>query len=174
MRSLLGLIVMLLAAPVSADYLVPLRTIRPAEIIGPSDLVLKNGEVAGAMVDMADVVGLEARVVLYPGRPVLPGDVGPPAVVGRGFFMQLSFDGDVEAFRAEFVAFLADVGAEAVLEFPTPDDQMVKRLLKNKREGTHDDYTATVLERALDEHFDVVERTTLPSGTRILYHLTPR
>ncbi|MCB1016193.1 MAG: class I SAM-dependent methyltransferase, partial [Acidimicrobiales bacterium] len=74
----------------------------------------------------------------------------------------------------EFVAFLADVGAEAVLEFPTPDDQMVKRLLKNKREGTHDDYTATVLERALDEHFDVVERTTLPSGTRILYHLTPR
>ena len=74
----------------------------------------------------------------------------------------------------EFVAFLADVGSEAVLEFPTPDDQMVKRLLKNKREGTHDDYTATVLERALADHFDIVEQTTLPSGTRILYHLTPR
>ena len=69
---------------------------------------------------------------------------------------------------------LADVGSEAVLEFPTPDDQMVKRLLKNKREGTHDDYTATVLERALADHFDIVEQTTLPSGTRILYHLTPR
>ncbi len=74
----------------------------------------------------------------------------------------------------EFVAFLADVGAEAVVEFPTPEDQMVKRLLRNKREGTHDDYTATVLERALKDHFDIVEQQTLPSGTRVLYHITPR
>ena len=37
-----------------------------------------------------------------------------------------------------------------------------------------DSYTATVLERALADHFDIVEQTTLPSGTRILYHLTPR
>jgi hypothetical protein len=74
----------------------------------------------------------------------------------------------------EFVAFLADVGAETVLEFPTPDDQMVKRLLRNKREGVHDDYTATVLERALDDHFEIVKQETLPSGTRLLYHLRPR
>ena len=74
----------------------------------------------------------------------------------------------------EFVGFLADVGAETVLEFPTPDDQMVKRLLRNKREGVHDDYTATVLERALGDHFEIVTQETLPSGTRLLYHLRPR
>ena len=51
---------------------------------------------------------------------------------------------------------------------------MVKRLLRNKREGIHEDYTATVLERALDDHFEIVTQETLPSGTLLLYHLRPR
>jgi hypothetical protein len=74
----------------------------------------------------------------------------------------------------EFVDFLADAGAELVVEFPTPDDPMVQGLLRNKREGVHDDYTVEVFEAALGQRFDVRRREELPSGTRICYHAAPR
>jgi hypothetical protein len=74
----------------------------------------------------------------------------------------------------EFVAFLADAGAETVVEFPTPDDPMVQRLLRNKREGIHDDYTVEAFEAALADRFTVRRREVLPSGTRVCYHATPR
>ena len=45
----------------------------------------------------------------------------------------------------EFVDFLADAGGDLVVEFPTPEDPMVQGLLRNKREGIHDDYTVEVL-----------------------------
>ena len=74
----------------------------------------------------------------------------------------------------EFVDFLADAGAQLVVEFPTPDDPMVQGLLRNKREGIHDDYTVASFEAALAQRFDVARRDELPSGTRICYHATPR
>ncbi len=75
---------------------------------------------------------------------------------------------------SEFVAFLADAGADVVVEFPGPDDPMVQRLLRNKREGIHDDYTVDGFEAALADRFDVRRREVLPSGTRVCYHATPR
>lgn len=75
---------------------------------------------------------------------------------------------------AEFVAWLADAGGEIVVEFPTRDDLMVQRLLRNKREGIHDDYTVESFEVALGARYDVRRREELPSGTRICYHATPR
>ncbi len=75
---------------------------------------------------------------------------------------------------SEFIDFLADMGTDAVLEFPTPDDGMVKKLLRNKRAGVHDDYNVGELERHIDRRFSVLEREELPSGTRILYHLVPK
>jgi hypothetical protein len=74
----------------------------------------------------------------------------------------------------EFVDFLADAGAQLVVEFPTREDPMVKRLLRNKREGIHDDYTVEAFEAALANRFDVARREELPSGTRICYHATPK
>jgi len=71
----------------------------------------------------------------------------------------------------EVVGLLADSGAaDVVVEFPTPEDPMVRRLLRNKREGTHDDYTLAAFEAALDSHFEVVRREDLPSGTRVCFH----
>jgi hypothetical protein len=74
----------------------------------------------------------------------------------------------------EFVDFLADAGADVVVEFPTPDDPMVQGLLRNKREGLHDDYTSEAFEVALARRFDIQRREALPSGTRTCYHATIR
>jgi flagella basal body P-ring formation protein FlgA len=65
--------------------------VRPKEILTASDLALKPGEVLGALSDPEEVIGQEARVALYPGRPLRPGDVGPPAIVERNDMVILTF-----------------------------------------------------------------------------------
>jgi hypothetical protein len=51
---------------------------------------------------------------------------------------------------------------------------MADRLLANKPAGMHGDYRREVFERLLGARFEVVEREVFPSGTRTLYHATPR
>ncbi|CAN5912704.1 nodulation protein NoeA [soil metagenome] len=74
----------------------------------------------------------------------------------------------------EIVAFLADFGAPLVVEFPHPDDPMVKILLSRKRPGLFDHYNPDAWERALEGRFDIEKHTELPSGTRTLYRAVPR
>ena len=69
---------------------------------------------------------------------------------------------------------LAALGGEVVFELPTENDPKVRQLLLAKRSGLFDDYRADLADRLVAERFDVARRETLASGTRILYHLTPR
>ena len=75
---------------------------------------------------------------------------------------------------SEFVGWLADLGGELVVEFPTRDDPQVQRLLRNKREGIHDSYDLDPFEAALEHRYIVEQREVLPSGTRVLYYARPR
>jgi hypothetical protein len=73
----------------------------------------------------------------------------------------------------DFVEWLAESGAEVVVEFVTRDDPMVERLLRN-RDVLADGYTIERFEAVLSEAFDVVAKEPLGSGTRTLYHGLPR
>ena len=75
---------------------------------------------------------------------------------------------------AEFLEWLGGLGTSLVIEFPTPDDPMVKRLLAAKREGLHADYNRASFERALGAAFELERSEELASGTRILYYAHPR
>ncbi len=74
----------------------------------------------------------------------------------------------------EILGWFAELGGELVVEMPSREDPQVERLLRNKREGMHDSYTTEAFEAALEQRFDVRHREVLPSGTRVLYHATPR
>jgi flagella basal body P-ring formation protein FlgA len=91
MRILLLLFV--LAAPASAEEtVVAAGTIRGASLILPSDVATVEGATPGALSDMGDAVGMEARVNLYPGRPIRPGDLRPPAIVERNEIVSLRYN----------------------------------------------------------------------------------
>jgi flagella basal body P-ring formation protein FlgA len=83
MRAGLVALAALAAAPAAAETLVATRLIRAQEVIGPGDVTLSSGEVPGALTDPAAAVGREARVAIYPGRPVMRGQTAPPALVER-------------------------------------------------------------------------------------------
>jgi 2-polyprenyl-3-methyl-5-hydroxy-6-metoxy-1,4-benzoquinol methylase len=67
---------------------------------------------------------------------------------------------------------LADLAPEVVIEMPHADDPMVRKLLTNKREGIHSDFTLEEFERLLSRRFDVRRKLLLSSGTRTIFHAT--
>ena len=71
------------AVPRLADALVSTRLIRPDDVLRAADVALQRGDMEGVASDPAQVVGLEAQVAIYPGRPVRLADLGPAAVIER-------------------------------------------------------------------------------------------
>lgn len=91
----------LLAGPVAADTLIAARTIPAQAVIGPADIALRGETTPGALSDPVLAVGMEARVALYAGRPIRPGDLGPPAVVERNQLVTLIYEGNGLAISTE-------------------------------------------------------------------------
>ncbi len=89
-----ALILVLAASPAVADTVVAARTIAPHQTIGAGDLLLRDVDIDGAYVDPQEIVGLEARVALYAGRPIRRGDVGSPAVIERNAIILLVYTAD--------------------------------------------------------------------------------
>ena len=87
----LTLLLLTLAAPAWADTVVATRTIRPQSILTAADLAVQPTDFAGAFDRPDPLIGQETRVVLYAGRPVLPEDVGPPALVERNQIVTLAY-----------------------------------------------------------------------------------
>jgi flagella basal body P-ring formation protein FlgA len=82
-----------LATSASAqETVIAAGTIRGSAMIGPADVALIAGETPGALSDMADAVGMEARINLYPGRPIRPGDLREPAIVERNEIVSLRYN----------------------------------------------------------------------------------
>lgn len=89
-------VLILLAGLVSAtaalaDIVVPNRTIPARAIITAEDLALSPQRLANVVVDPQSIIGKEARVALFAGRPIRPGDVGPPALVERNQIVSLQY-----------------------------------------------------------------------------------
>ena len=90
-RIWLTLLLACLPLAAAAQSLVAARTIKARAIVQSEDLAFSDTTVPGALTDPAEVIGLEARVALFAGRPILPGDVGPAALIERNQTVALSF-----------------------------------------------------------------------------------
>ena len=87
----LGLLIMLWTPVAQAESLVAARLIRATDVITPQDVVVHSAHVPGAATRPEQVIGLEARVAIYPGRPVRVSDLGPAAVVERNQTVQMIY-----------------------------------------------------------------------------------
>ena len=76
-----------------AETVFAMTSIRPNTIIYPEDVGVRDVTIVGAYGDPARVVGMEARVAIYAGRPIRLDDVGPPAIVLRNEPVTLQFRG---------------------------------------------------------------------------------
>ncbi|MGH3992381.1 MAG: hypothetical protein ACRDSN_07945, partial [Pseudonocardiaceae bacterium] len=108
--------------------------------------------------------GLERRSMPDRGRPDL--------VLALALVHHVAISANVPV--EEFVDWLASLGSALVIEFPTREDPMVKKLLAPKRDGLHPDYELGFFERTLREAFEVERSERLESGTRVLYYARPK
>jgi flagella basal body P-ring formation protein FlgA len=81
----------LFASSAHADALVTTRVIKAGSILQQADLTIVDADIHGALSDPQAVAGQEARQTIYPGRPILPDQIGPPAVVERNQIVGLAF-----------------------------------------------------------------------------------
>jgi hypothetical protein len=95
----------------------------------------------------------------------------PELILALALLHHVSITGNVPV--RQFVDWLAELGAQVVIEFMTREDPMVKKLLAAKRVD-HEDYDRGFFERIVSEAFEIERTQELPSGTRILYSLKPR
>ena len=80
----LVVVLLLMASGAAADTsLTTLRLVRPATVLGAEDVGRLDHAIPGTLTSPEQAVGYEARVTLYPGRPIQLGDVGPAALVER-------------------------------------------------------------------------------------------
>ncbi|QPJ62250.1 MAG: hypothetical protein G3M70_10355 [Candidatus Nitronauta litoralis] len=73
---------------------------------------------------------------------------------------------------AFFLDWLRELNCEVIIEFVTPEDEMVQKLLSNKS-GFNPDYELETFIREASERFNIVDQMPLKDAKRHLFYLTP-
>ena len=81
----------LCAVAAQSQTLVAAKNLRAQSIIGPEDLVVMERSIPGTYGIVDDIIGMEARVTLYAGRPIRIDQIGPPAVIERNQIVTLLY-----------------------------------------------------------------------------------
>jgi flagellar basal body P-ring formation protein FlgA len=85
------LVAMLAAGAVLAQSVTTVRIVRSQTVLQLEDLVIAEASVPGGIAAIEAAVGQEARVALYPGRPILDSQIGAPALVERNQAVRMSY-----------------------------------------------------------------------------------
>jgi flagellar basal body P-ring formation protein FlgA len=85
------LVAALAAGAVFAQSVTPVRAIRSQTVIEPGDLTLGEEAVPGGVATIAAAAGREAKVALYPGRPILESQLRSPALIERNAVVRMSY-----------------------------------------------------------------------------------
>ncbi len=87
----LCLMACLVAASARAESLVATRTIRARSVLSARDAQSVTQTFPGAATDPVEIIGLETRVTLYKGRPILTSQLSPPATIERNASVPLAY-----------------------------------------------------------------------------------
>ncbi len=79
------------AGAASAESLVAARAIVGNSIVSEADIRFARTEIEGALNDPEAVIGREAKVTIYAGRPIRAGDFRAPALIERNDIVRLRY-----------------------------------------------------------------------------------
>jgi hypothetical protein len=106
-------------------------------------------------------------------RPALFNRISADMVVAYGVIHHLIYTASVPPIAV--LEWLRGLDAPVALEYVSPDDEMVGRLLANKRVSElHPGRGEDEFRRLIEERFAIEGERRLGSGTRVLFDLSPR
>lgn len=94
----------------------------------------------------------------------------PDLVISLALIHHLRISANVPV--AMFLDWLRALGSTVILEFVDRHDEMVEKLLTNKKEQ-YDDYNKDAFQRAVEDRFVIRESKDLKGGRRTIYMLSP-
>ncbi|MBR9841773.1 MAG: flagellar basal body P-ring formation protein FlgA [Rhodobacteraceae bacterium] len=80
-----------LQGPALADTVLAKHLIRPRSVISAMDVVVTGATLPNGYTLPEEVIGLEAKNLIYPGRPLGPHNVRPPAIIERNAIVTVHF-----------------------------------------------------------------------------------
>ena len=80
-----------IAGTTSAESLVAARAIVGNSIVSEADIRFARAAIDGALSDPAAVIGREAKITIYAGRPIRAGDFRAPALIERNDIVRLQY-----------------------------------------------------------------------------------
>ena len=91
-REILFLVAAGMAADAAlAETVATVRPVRAGSVIAEADLEVLDDVIPGTVAGIAEAVGQEAKVTLYPGRPIQLNQLGPPALVDRNQLVRMVY-----------------------------------------------------------------------------------
>ena len=85
------LVLCLIPFPAHSEAVVTTRIIKAGQIIAATDLSVVPADIPGTIKDPVLVSGQEARVAIYPGRPIRENQFGPPTLISRNQVVSLTY-----------------------------------------------------------------------------------
>jgi flagella basal body P-ring formation protein FlgA len=79
------------ATAAAAETVVATQAIRPQQVITADAVRLDQAQIPGAHTKLEDVIGQEAQYAIYPGRAIMQGSIGDPALVDRNQVVELVY-----------------------------------------------------------------------------------
>ncbi len=95
------ILVLIFPLPALGDSLVATRVIKAQEVVSADAVTMVSAEIPGAVTDASMAIGMEARVAIYPGRPVLAENIAAAAVIERNQLVPLSYSTSGLTIRTE-------------------------------------------------------------------------
>ena len=92
---------LLLPTATLADSLVATRVIKAHETLVADAITLVAADIPGALTDPTQALGQEARVIIYPGRPILADSLGAVAMIERNQVVALHYRAGGLVIRTE-------------------------------------------------------------------------
>lgn len=86
---------------VAADTVVAARNLRPGAVLSAGDVLQVGGDTAGSFANAQNVIGMEAKVAIYAGRPILTNQLGAPATIERNQLVELIYETSGLSIRTE-------------------------------------------------------------------------
>ena len=105
-------------------------------------------------------------------RPSLQKRADPDLVIAYGLIHHLIYTASIPPVSV--LDWLRGFDCDVVVEFVSPNDEMVGKLTANKLEDElHAGRTEAEFRSLVDERFDITSEHSLESGTRVLFELAP-
>ena len=87
----LCLLAMLLPGMGQAQAVVVTHMLKSGSVIAEADVILVDADIPGALTTLDEALGQAVTETIYPGRPVLQVNLGPPILIGRNQSVSLIY-----------------------------------------------------------------------------------